>query len=114
MPEKAVKQASKPERKVVIFERTPIMSTYLVAWAFGDFEYVEDFTRREYNGKKLPVRVYTTKGLKSQGHFALENCHKIVDYYSEIFKIDCPLPKIDLLAVHEFSVMKSPTFLSDL
>ncbi|KAI9831082.1 MAG: hypothetical protein M1826_003980 [Phylliscum demangeonii] len=87
----------------VIFERTPIMSTYLLAWAVGDFEYVEDFTKREYRGKKLPVRVYTTRGLKEQGRFALQNAHQIVDYYSEVFGIDYPLPKADLLAVHEFS-----------
>ncbi|KAL2041709.1 hypothetical protein N7G274_005493 [Stereocaulon virgatum] len=102
MPEKDVKP-SKNGRKVVTFERTPIMSTYLLAWAFGDFEYVEDFTRRKYNGKNLPVRVYTTRGLKEQGRFALQNCHQVVDYFSDIFKIDYPLPKIDLLAVHEFS-----------
>ena len=41
MPEKKV-EPGKPGRKVVTFERTPIMSTYLLAWAFGDFEYVED------------------------------------------------------------------------
>jgi len=38
------------------------MSTYLLAWAVGDFEYIEDFTTRTYDGKHLPVRVYTTKG----------------------------------------------------
>ena len=85
MPEKAAK-TSKNGRKVVSFERTPIMSTYLLAWAFGDFEYVEDFTRRKYNGKSIPVRVYTTRGLKEHGRFALENCHQIVDYFSTIFK----------------------------
>ena len=42
MPVKEVKSAEKPGRKIVLFERTPIMSTYLLAWAFGDFEYVED------------------------------------------------------------------------
>lgn len=102
MPEKAV-NPGKAGRKVVSFERTPVMSTYLLAWAFGDFEYVEDFTKREYNGKPLPVRVYTTRGLKEQGRFALENAHQVVDYFSEIFHIDYPLPKADLLAVHEFS-----------
>jgi hypothetical protein len=25
-----------------------------------------------------------------------------VDYFSEVFQIDYPLPKVDLLAVHEF------------
>jgi len=102
MPEKPTRKGSKDGLKVVTFEQTPIMSTYLLAWAVGDFEYVEDFTKRKYNGKNLPVRVYTTKGLKEHGRFALENAHKIVDYFSDIFKIDYPLPKIDLLAVHEF------------
>ena len=27
----------------------------------------------------------------------------VVDFYSDIFKIEYPLPKIDLVAVHEFS-----------
>ncbi|EKG11117.1 Peptidase M1 alanine aminopeptidase/leukotriene A4 hydrolase [Macrophomina phaseolina MS6] len=103
MPEKETKKASKSGFKVVSFEKTPVMSTYLLAWAVGDFEYVEDFTRRKYNGKSLPVRVYTTRGLKEQGQFALEHAHKTVDYFSEIFRIEYPLPKVDLIAVHEFS-----------
>lgn len=84
MPEKETKKSSKPGFKVVSFEKTPVMSTYLLAWAAGDFEYVEDFTRRKYNGKSLPVRVYTTRGLKEQGRFALEHAHKTVDYFSEV------------------------------
>ncbi|KAF2146106.1 uncharacterized protein K452DRAFT_324140 [Aplosporella prunicola CBS 121167] len=103
MPEKETKKASKAGFKVVSFEKTPVMSTYLLAWAVGDFEYVEDFTRRKYNGKNLPVRVYTTRGLKEQGRWALDHAHKTVDYFSEIFRIEYPLPKVDLIAVHEFS-----------
>jgi aminopeptidase N len=102
MPEKGVRDGKKG-RKIVSFEKTPIMSTYLLAWAFGDFEYVEDFTKRKYNGKPLPVRVYTTRGLKEQGQFAVGYAPRVMDYFSEIFQIDYPLPKVDLLAVHEFS-----------
>ena len=69
------------------------MSTYLLAWAVGDFEFVEDFTRRKYQGRRLPVRVYTTKGLKEQGRFALENAHRILDFYSEV----CEAPLVLLL-----------------
>lgn len=83
MPEKQTYKG-KDGYKVVSFDRTPVMSTYLLAWAFGDFEYMEDFTRRKYNGKSLPVRVYTTKGLKQQGQLALESAHQIVDYFSEV------------------------------
>jgi aminopeptidase N len=87
MPEKETRKSSKDGWKVVAFEKSPVMSTYLFAWAFGDFEYVEDFTRRKYNGKSLPVRVYTTKGLKQQGEFALSVAHQIVDYFSEVSQL---------------------------
>jgi aminopeptidase N len=70
----------------------------------GDFEYVEAYTKRKYNGKNLPVRVYTTRGLKEQGRFALEHAHQTIDYFSEVFGIEYPLPKSDLLAVHEFAM----------
>lgn len=59
-------------------------------------------TKRKYNGASIPVRVYTTKGLKNQGQLALESATRTVDYFSEVFQIDYPLPKADLLAVHEF------------
>lgn len=89
--------------KTVTFDTTPKMSTYLLAWACGEFEYVEDFTDKSYNGRKLPVRVYTTKGLKEQGLFALDVTKKVIDLFSEVFQIDYVLPKMDLLACHEFS-----------
>lgn len=84
MPETGSKKGSKPGLKVVSFEKSPVMSTYLYSWAYGDFEYIEDFTRRKYSGKTLPVRVYTTRGLVNQGKLALESAHQIVDYFSEV------------------------------
>lgn len=104
MPEKGTTKGSKDGLKKVAFEKTPAMSTYLAAWAVGDFEYVEAFTERKYNGKPLPVRVWTTRGLKEQGRFALEHAHKTLDYFSDIFGIEYPLPKSDLIAVHEFAM----------
>lgn len=104
MPVQSTTEGSQPGLTVVTFEPTPVMSTYLLAWAVGDFEYVEAFTERRYGGgKRLPVRVYTTRGLKEQGRWALEHAAKIVDYFSDVFGIEYPLPKADLLAVHEFT-----------
>ncbi|KAJ6783630.1 hypothetical protein PWT90_11006 [Aphanocladium album] len=103
MPVKETKPSSRDGWQVVSFETSPRMSTYLLAWAVGDFEYVEAFTDRRYNGKQLPVRVYTTRGLKEQGRWALEHTPQTIDFFSEIFDIDYPLPKSDLLAVHEFT-----------
>lgn len=50
MPEKSTRDG-KDGRKVVSFEKTPVMSTYLLAWAFGDFEYVEGRTQRDYQAR---------------------------------------------------------------
>lgn len=102
-PVKSTKPGSKDGWSVVSFERTPVMSSYLLAWAIGDFGYIEDFTQRKYNGKQIPVRLYTTRGLEEQGRWALEHAPRTIDYFSEIFDIDYPLPKSDLLCVHEFT-----------
>lgn len=90
--------------KTVKFEKAPIMSTYLLAWACGEFEYIESFTEGTYqNDKPLPVRIYTTKGYKQEAELASEIAPKIIDYFSKIFEIKYPLPKLDLIAVHSFS-----------
>ncbi|CAK7562827.1 MAG: hypothetical protein SEPTF4163_000683 [Sporothrix epigloea] len=99
----AKETATASGKKLVKFERTPIMSTYLLAWAVGDFEYLEALTERQYEGKPISVRIYTTRGLKEQGRWALEHAPKYIDFFSESFGIDYPLPKSDILAVHEFT-----------
>ena len=53
--------------KIVKFARTPIMSTYLLAFVIGEFDYVED---RDEDG--VLVRVYTPLEKSEQGKFALE------------------------------------------
>lgn len=88
--------------KLFKFNKTPKMSTYLVAWAIGEFEYVESSTTREYNGSKIPIRVYTIPGQSNKGEYALETAKQAVDYLSKVFDIDYPLPKLDLLAVPQF------------
>lgn len=109
MPEKETKKSKKSGYKVVSFERSPIMSTYLLAWAYGDFEYIEDFTRRKYDGKSLPVRVYTTRGLKDQGKLALESAHQIVDFYSEVWQPTAMLLGVMLIVMPDLPDRLSAT-----
>jgi len=54
------------KHRVVKFDRTPIMSTYLLAMIVGEYDYVE---ARDSDG--VLVRVYTPVGKKEQGRFAL-------------------------------------------
>lgn len=47
------------------------------------------------------MRVYTTRGLKEQGRFALENAHQVVDYFSEVSSSSQGSPIIAFRAVFE-------------
>lgn len=82
----------------VTFDTTPIMSTYLVAVVVGEYDYVEDTSR-----DGVLVRVYTPLGKKEQGLFALEVATKVLPYYKDYFNIAYPLPKMDLIAIADFS-----------
>ncbi|KAH8408130.1 hypothetical protein KR222_009660 [Zaprionus bogoriensis] len=84
--------------KRVRFDRTPIMSTYLVAVVVGEYDYVEG---KSEDG--VIVRVFTPVGKKEQGQFALEVATKVLPYYKSYFNIAYPLPKMDLIAISDFS-----------
>ncbi|CAG9561275.1 unnamed protein product [Danaus chrysippus] len=86
------------DKKVMQFDTTPIMSTYLVAVVVGEYDYVEKTSR-----DGVLVRVYTPVGKSKQGMFALEVAAKVLPYYKEYFDIAYPLPKIDLIAIADFS-----------
>ena len=47
------------EWTVTQFETTPPMSSYLVAFANGPFEYIEDSYTSPLSGKVRPLRVYS-------------------------------------------------------
>lgn len=85
------------KQKVVKYARTPIMSTYLLAFVVGEFDFVESKTT-----SGLPVRVYTPLGKKEQGQFALDVAVKALPYYEDYFGIPYPLPKMDLIAIADF------------
>ncbi|KAH8379355.1 hypothetical protein KR009_004350 [Drosophila setifemur] len=82
----------------VRFDRTPVMSTYLVAVVVGEYDYVE---AKSDDG--VLVRVFTPVGKREQGAFALEVATKVLPYYKDYFNIAYPLPKMDLIAISDFS-----------
>ncbi|XP_027041940.1 puromycin-sensitive aminopeptidase-like [Pocillopora damicornis] len=85
--------------KVVKYARTPVMSTYLVAFVVGEFDFVEG---RDANG--VTIRVYTPKGREVRGQFALEVAKKCLPFYKEYFGIGYLLPKLDLIAIQDFVI----------
>ena len=90
------------ELKIVKFATTPIMSTYLVAMAVGDFEYIEQIANPS-NGSPIVCRTYTLPGSTHLGHFANETAVKVLEFFSSYFNIAYPLPKLDMLAVGDFA-----------
>src|SRR3989338_2407982 len=84
--------------EVVKFSPTPKMSTYLLAFIIGNFEYIESKTKRG-----LRVRVFTTPGKKHQAGFALKCAIKTLDFYENYFDIKYPLPILDMIAIPDFA-----------
>lgn len=85
--------------KIVSFAPTPKMSTYLLAFIIGQFEYLEGSTSGQ---NPILVRVYTTPGKKHQAKFALEVAIKSLEFYNEYFKIPYPLDTLDMIAIPDF------------
>jgi len=83
-------------RKVIRFERTPKMSTYLLFFGVGEFVFTED------KGKVL-VRVATVRGVEKQARFALAFARKSLEFSEGYYGIAYPLPKLDLIAVADFA-----------
>ncbi|OMO70683.1 Peptidase M1, alanine aminopeptidase/leukotriene A4 hydrolase [Corchorus capsularis] len=84
--------------KTVYFEESPVMSTYLVAITVGLFDHIEETT-----SDGIKVGVYCPVGKSDEGKFALEVAVKSLDVYTRYFSMPYPLPKLDMVAVPEFS-----------
>lgn len=84
-------------KKITHFNTTPKLSTYLVAFIIAELKYVESKNFR------IPVRVYATPGDEHLGQFAADLTAKTLAFFEKTFGIQYPLPKMDNVAVHEFS-----------
>lgn len=93
-----VKHEDKPGYKAVTFVPSPKMSTYLLAFLVGDFEYIQGKTK-----EGVVVRVFATPGKKKQLKFALSVAIKCLEFYNKYFDIPYPLPNLDLIAVPDFA-----------
>jgi aminopeptidase 2 len=86
------------DRQAVTFNKTPLMSTYLLAFIIGELNYIET------NSFRVPVRVYAPKDRDIEhGRFSLELAAKTLDFYEKTFASPFPLPKMDMIAIPDFS-----------
>lgn len=91
------KELTERGKKTVKFQRTPIMSTYLLYLGVGEFEFLESKL-----GKVL-IRIVTMPGKKDQAGFALELTKKFLDYFQKYSGVPYPLPKLDMIAIPDFA-----------
>lgn len=68
--------------KRVAFDVTPKMSTYLLAWAVGEFDCVQGVTKGG-----VAIRVLSPPGRGPQGQFALDVGIRSLDFYDQFFKV---------------------------
>lgn len=86
-------------RKAVTFNKTPLMSTYLLAFIVGELKVYEDTTTF-----RLPVRVYCTPDKNPEhGKFSAELGARTLAFYEKEFDSEFPLPKMDMVAIPDFS-----------
>ncbi|RWS28251.1 puromycin-sensitive aminopeptidase-like protein, partial [Leptotrombidium deliense] len=78
----------------VIFTTTPKMSTYLLAFVIGNYDFVESKSK----DNNVVIRVYTPKGKKDEGKYALNVALQVLEFFQTYFEIIFPLPKLDIIA----------------
>lgn len=83
--------------KLVKFERTPVMSTYLLYFGVGEFEFLED------NSKAPKLRIVAPPGKAQYGKFALDIARKSFDYGEKFFQAPYPISKCDFIVVEDFA-----------
>lgn len=84
--------------KRLVFETTPRMSTYLLAFIIGEFESVGG---EDKNGTR--VQVLATPGQQKALNFALDIAIRSLDFYTQYFAQRYPLPKLDMVAIPDFA-----------
>jgi len=92
-------QTKQDGKLVTTFEPTPRMSTYLVAFAYGDLQSKETKTK-----SGVDVRVWATKAHAPEAlDFGLDAAKRSIEFFDEYFGVPYPLPKLDSIALPDFS-----------
>ena len=84
-------------KHTVKFATTAKMSSYLVALAVGQFEYIEG----EADG--IPIRVWGPPGTKRDDGYALEVSKWCMKYFDRYFGIKYPFEKLDMIGLPDFA-----------
>lgn len=86
------------KKQITEFEPSPKMSSYLLAFAFGELKSKEAKTK-----SGTVVRAYATPANYKLLGFALDTAVRCVDFFEDYFQTPYPLAKLDLVGLPDFS-----------
>lgn len=92
-------QRTENDQLVTVFETTPRMSTYLLAWVIGELHKKSATTK-----EGVEVNVWATPAQPAESlDFALDIATRSIDFFDDYFGTNYPLPKSDHVALPDFS-----------
>eukprot|EP01130_Rhizamoeba_saxonica_P006795 TRINITY_DN2718_c0_g2_i2.p1 TRINITY_DN2718_c0_g2~~TRINITY_DN2718_c0_g2_i2.p1 ORF type:complete len:1004 (-),score=227.69 TRINITY_DN2718_c0_g2_i2:637-3648(-) len=83
-----------------VFEKTPKMSTYLLALVIGEFESIT-----ETIDDRISLTIYTPFGQIDRTNFAMSVAKQSLAFFEEFFGVPYVLNKLDLVAIPDFAAM---------
>lgn len=83
-------------KKLIKFLQTPKMSTYLLFFGVGEFEFAQD-------AGDVLVRTVTMPGMTQYASFGLQFGRKSLEFSEDYYGIKYPFTKLDLIAVPDFA-----------
>lgn len=93
-----LKQVKESDLQVTLFEPTPRMPTYLLAFVYGEMHFVESKTKQG-----VVVRSWSTVAQQKQTlQYSVDEAVKCLEFFTEYFGVDYPLPKCDQVALPDF------------
>ncbi len=93
-----LKQTTKDKQLVTKFETTPRMSTYLLAFVYGELDMKQATTK-----DGVLVRTFATPDNIEFTRFALDVAVKTLEFYNQYFDVPYPLAKCDFIALPDFA-----------
>jgi len=92
-------QKIEDDQLVTTFDTTPKMSTYLLAWVYGEMHRKTAVTK-----SGVEVNIWATPAQKPESlDFALDIATRTIDFLNDYFDTPYPLPKSDHVALPDFS-----------
>lgn len=91
-------QSKESGRLITTFETTPVMSTYLLAWVFGEMVYKEAKTKDGVIVKNWASAAQDASWLE----YSVKETVDLIEFYNDYFGVPYPLEKCDQVALPDF------------